>query len=131
MLHDAIQETAHMRQALAAMSFQEVDQGLVSNCTSLEELRMNVEGYFVHSLSRLDPDAADWQAVVEKLRARMAEASNFAEVIQAAHDVFVTVYEEKVNWFARHEVRAFYPEVDYKHDVIKSSDEVNLEVNMG
>ena len=109
MLNVAIRETKEILNTLNAMKFKKVDKILVGDCDSFEEFRLRFQTYFIENLVNCMMFEGCEETITE-IRAKMAEVSNYAEIIVVSQELFKLVFVAKMKILEKAKSKVFYPD---------------------
>lgn len=119
-LQDAIQNTQRVMEVVEGMKFARIEAETVDECSSLEEIKVFLENYFIKSLGSFDLDC-NWDEVVSKVKKRIEGADSLVELIVKVKKLFAKVFAVKADWVRQKEILAFYVDSGFNIDDVTFS----------
>jgi len=117
LLMQNISETSEIKQILQKMKFDPININLFKNCTTLEELRLANENYFIKNLEEFNSkNELLFTEKIEEIRNNFGECMNSLEIIDMAQAYFKQVFIEKLKFIDSLKYRIFYPDINEEYN---------------
>jgi len=104
-LENAIQNTQNIMEVIEGMKFNKIEKDVINECSSLTEIKVFFENYFMKSLVNLD---YDWSELVQKIKKRIEESATLIEIIVNVKKLFSKIFNVKTNWIKSKGYQIFY-----------------------